>query len=192
MEKVPDFVSRGVEYTGAKFKIAKKRSFEWDIVQDVIAKFQQLPERTDLDDIFAYFLGAIHREAARYTARWLHPRELQVDLKDDLNPAPGPTALEGLYREEEKAKARQDVDRLFDVATPQEREVLQLLRNGLSTSEIARKLGIRDAAVRMRLHFLRKRFNHNPSKGKKRVPAQTPPPAPALLEAGFVLVPSAA
>src|SRR5258706_15468657 len=60
-EKVSDYVSRGVGYTSSKHSAAK-RFLAWDIVQDVVVKFSQRPEREDLQDIFAYFLGSIDRE----------------------------------------------------------------------------------------------------------------------------------
>ena len=114
---------------------------------------------------------------------------MQVELYDDLTPSPEPTVLEEVFREEEKQEARQEVARLFEVATADQREVLQLLRNGLSTSEIAEKLGIKDSAVRMRLHFLRKRFNRKAVKGKASArSAQAPEPAPVLVKAGLSLI----
>jgi DNA-binding NarL/FixJ family response regulator len=113
-------------------------------------------------------------------------------MYDDLTPSDEPTVLEELYRTEEKEIACREVARLFNAATPEEREVLQLIRNGLSTAEIAERLKITDSAVRMRMLHLRKRFNRREARGlAAEEVSEAVAPAPVVVASGPDPVPSA-
>lgn len=189
--KFPDYAERGAAYVKSRYDFARNFLAE-DVVHDVVIKFKKLPEQANIEKIHAYFLGALDREALRYATRWLRKREKQVALKEELTRSEEPTVLDEVYRGEEKGHARRKVALLFKAATPEEREVLQLIRNGLSTAEIAEHLKISDSAVRMRMLHLRKRFSRQKARGCDAEEISEPvAPAPVVVVSGPDSIPSA-
>jgi len=122
-----------------------------DVVQDVLLRlFQSGPDRLDYPK--RYFFRAcrwralqVHRSRRRRDNAYavIEKRRRDAERKDYVPLL----ALE----EEDKPK-------FFGQATPKQREVLDLMLEGKSTTEVSAILEIPDSTVRMRLHLVRKRL----------------------------------
>lgn len=122
-----------------------------DVVQDVLLRLLlDGPER--LEKPKRYFLRAcrwraleIHRERRRRKKAFaeVERQRRQVEEKD-------PEILVALEDE--------DKPKFFDLATPKQQEVLELIIEGHSQEEISAILEIPSSTVRMRLHLTRRRL----------------------------------
>jgi RNA polymerase sigma-70 factor (ECF subfamily) len=125
-----------------------------DIVQDVLLRlFRTGPEH--LDRPRRYFFNAL---------RW---RALQIlrsrKRRDNAYAVVEKRRKEAKNKDREVLIALEDEDKpkFFGQATPKQQEVLNLVLEGHTLSEVSAILEVPDSTVRMRLHLMRKRLSND-------------------------------
>lgn len=125
-----------------------------DIVQEVARYFsKKLPVvRPNLEKYLPKLLkrACLNRAIDHYRA-WKRYEPRHRAHEEDQDPSKQRTPLSELVSTETRKK-------ILESLTREQREVVKLVEEGYRFSEIARKLGIGEAAVRMRLHAARKRL----------------------------------
>jgi RNA polymerase sigma factor (sigma-70 family) len=120
-----------------------------DVVQDVLLRlFRTGPER--LDHPKRYLFRA---------CRWRALQILRSRRRRDSAYAVVEKRLEAAEKKNREvliALEDEDKHKFFGQATPKQREVLDLMLEGKTTTEVSAILEIPDSTVRMRIHLLRK------------------------------------
>ncbi len=129
-----------------------------DLTQETFARFlsYRALERVTSDRHALSFLITTCRNLA--IDRGQRATELSIE---ELGP------LESLAAADAPIEPALDFGRILATLEPQDRELMQMARDGLTVSEIASKLGVTYTAAGVRLHRIRKRLRESHGQGVK-------------------------
>ena len=123
-----------------------------DVVQDVLLRLFRSDEE-HLKHPKQYFLRSCRWRALKILSR-RRTQDKALQTIWHARPKVKPTVSEVLVALEDEDKPK-----FFDQATPKQKEVLQLLVEGHSMTEVSAILEIPDSTVRMRVHLARKKLD---------------------------------
>ena len=146
--QVQEYAQMAVGYVQNSFGLDHETAS--DVVQDVLLRLFR-SEEEHLKHPKQYFL-----RSCRWRALQILSRRLTQDkaLQDIWNKRPKVKPVSEVL----VALEDEDKPKFFDQATPKQKEVLELLIEGHSMTEVSAILEIPDSTVRMRVHLAKKRL----------------------------------